>query len=114
MANVNGKINVSKQWLSNGNLASDVEDFEQVMDYNDYKALQTMLSEKNSIAEEENLFYEDLYKEEERHSDELYQQNVAVFNMIKDMKNYIVDSKRMNREKMLAMLNEMANQLENY
>ena len=92
----------------------DVDDFESVMDANDFRALQTMLSEKKSVAEEENLFYEDLYREEERHSDELYQQNVAVFNMIKDMKNYIVDSKRMNREKMLAMLNEMANQLENY
>ena len=54
------------------------------------------------------------YKEEELNSDELYNQNVAVYNMIVDMKKYIADAKRMNKAKMIDMLNEMLNQIDNY
>ena len=66
------------------------------------------------IAAEDNNFYKDLYKEEELNSDALYNQNVAVYNMIIDMKKYIADAKRMNKAKMIDMLNEMLNQIDNY
>lgn len=114
MANVNGKTMVSKQWLSDGSIAMDVDDFESVMDANDFRALQIMLNEKKLVDEEDNNFYKDLYKEEELHSDDLYNQSVAVYNMIEDMKKYIVDAKRMNKAKMIDMLNEMLNQIDNY
>ena len=114
MANVNGKTMVSKQWLSDGSIAMDVDDFESVMDANDFRALQIMLNEKKLVDEEENNSYKDLYKEEELNSDELYNQNVAVYNMIVDMKKYIADAKRMNKAKMIDMLNEMLNQIDNY
>ena len=114
MANVNGKTMVSKQWLSDGSIAMDVDDFESVMNANDFRALQTMLNEKKLVDEEENNFYKDLYNEEELNSDALYNQNVAVYNMIVDMKKYIVDAKRMNKAKMINMLNEMLNQIDNY
>ena len=114
MANVNGKTMVSKQWLSDGSIAMDVDDFESVMDANDFRALQIMLNEKKLVDEEENNSYKDLYKEEELNSDELYNQNVAVYNMIEDMKKYIADAKRMNKAKMIDMLNEMLNQIDNY
>lgn len=114
MANVNGKTMVSKQWLSDGSIAMDIDDFESVMDANDFRALQIMLNEKKLVDEEENNFYKDLYKEEELNSDELYNQNVAVYNMIVDMKKYIADAKRMNKTKMIDMLNEMLNQIDNY
>ena len=39
MANVNGKTMVSKQWLSDGSIAMDVDDFESVMDANDFKII---------------------------------------------------------------------------
>ena len=114
MANVNGKTMVSKQWLSDGSIAMDVDDFENVMDANDFRALQIMLNEKKLVDEEENSFYKDLYKEEELNSDALYNQNVAVYNMIVDMKKYIADAKRMNKAKMIDMLNEMLCQIDNY
>ena len=114
MANVNGKTMVSKQWLSDGSIAMDVDDFESVMDANDFRALQIMLNEKKLVDEEENNFYKDLYKEKELNSDELYNQNVAVYNMIVDMKKYIADAKRMNKAKMIDMLNELLNQIDNY
>ena len=114
MANVNGKTMVSKQWLSDGSIAMDVDDFESVMDANDFRALQIMLNEKKLVKKKENNFYKDLYKEEELNSDELYNQNVAVYNMIVDMKKYIADAKRMNKAKMIDMLNEMLNQIDNY
>lgn len=114
MANINGKTVVSKQFLSDGSIAMDIDDFENVMDANDFRALQIMLNEKKLVDEEENNSYKDLYKEEELNSDELYNQNVAVYNMIVDMKKYIVDAKRMNKAKMIDMLNEMLNQIDNY
>ena len=114
MANVNGKTMVSKQWLSDGSIAMDVDDFESVMDANDFRALQIMLNEKKLVDEEENNVYKDLYKEEELNSDALYNQNVAVYNMIVDMKKYIADAKRMNKAKMIDMLNEMLSQIDNY
>ena len=114
MANVNGKTMVSKKWLSDGSIAMDIDDFESVMDANDFRALQIMLNEKKLVDEKENNFYKDLYKEEELNSDELYNQNVAVYNIIVDMKKYIADAKRMNKAKMIDMLNEMLNQIDNY
>ena len=100
MANVNGKTMVSKQWLSDGSIAMDVDDFESVMDANDFRALQIMLNEKKLV--------------DEVNSDELYNQNVAVYDMIVDMKEYIADAKRMNKAKMINMLNEMLSQIDNY
>ena len=73
-----------------------------------------MLNEKKLVDEVENNIYKDLYKEEELNSEELYNQNVAVYNMIVDMKKYIADAKRMNKAKMIDMLNEMLNQIDNY
>lgn len=103
-----------KIMLSNGNYASELSDFEQVMDYNDYKALEETIQEQFDEWEYNNAEYKDLFEREERHSDALYQQNVGVYLLIKDMKRYINDTKRMNRDKMIDMLNEMMNQLENY
>ena len=114
MANVNGRPTLGNAWLSNGAIARNVEDFEQVMDTNDFNALTRMLDEKKAIEDYENEDYRELYRREELNSDELYNQNVAVYNMIVDMKNYIVDAKRMNKAKMIDMLNEMLNQIDNY
>ena len=114
MANVNGRPTLGNAQLSNGAIARNVEDFEQVMDTNDFNALTRMLDEKKAIEDYENEDYRELYRREELNSDELYNQNVAVYNMIVDMKNYIVDAKRMNKAKMIDMLNEMLNQIDNY
>lgn len=103
-----------KIMLSNGNYASTVEDFEQVMEYNDYKALEETVQAQIKEWEHNNADYKELYEYEERHSDSLYQQNIAVYSMIKDMKYYIQDAKRVDRNKMVNMLNEMLNQLDNY
>lgn len=114
MANVNGRPTLGNAWLSNGAIARDIDDFEQVMDANDFSALTRMLDDKKAIEDCENEDYKELYRREELHSDELYNQNVAVYNMIVDMKKYIADAKRMNKVKMIDMLNEMLNQIDNY
>ena len=114
MANVNGRPRLGNAWLSNGAIARDIDDFEQVMDVNDFDALTRMLDEKKAIEDYENEDYKELYRREELNSDELYNQNVAVYNMIVDMKKYIADAKRMNKAKMIDMLNEMLCQLDNY
>lgn len=114
MANVNGRPRLGNAWLSNGAIARDIDDFEQVMDTNDFDALTRMLDEKKAIEDYENEDYKELYRREELNSDDLYNQSVAVYNMIVDMKKYIADAKRMNKAKMIDMLNEMLCQLDNY
>ena len=69
-----------------------------------YGGIETMLvnianSQVENGAEVHICIIKDLYKEEELNSDELYNQNVAVYNMIVDMKKYIADAKRMNKAK---------------
>lgn len=103
-----------KIMLSNGNYANTIEDFEQVMDANDYRALEETVQSQISEWKRNNADYKELYAYEERHSDSLYQQNISVHSMINDMKYYIQDAKRVDRNKMVNMLNEMLNQLDNY
>ena len=62
MANVNGRPTLGNAWLSNGAIARDIDDFEQVMDANDFDALTRMLDEKKAIEDYENEDYKELYE----------------------------------------------------
>ena len=59
-------------------------------------------------------YWKKAYDSMELSDDEKYQQMMAVYNLLEDMKDYITGAKRLNREKMLDMIDEMQNQLENY
>ena len=78
-------------WLSNGSVARDINDFEQVMNGDDFNALIRMLKEKMDIDKLDEVCY-----------------------MIEDMKEYIVNSKRINKAKVINMLDEILNQIDEY
>ena len=82
---------MKNQWLSNGSVARDINDFEQVMNGDDFNALIGMLKEKMDIDKLDEVCY-----------------------MIDDMKEYIVNSKRINKAKVINMLDEILNQIDEY
>ena len=82
---------MKNQWLSNGSVARDINDFEQVMNEDDFNALIRMLKEKMNIDKLDEVCY-----------------------MIEDMKEYIVNSKRINKAKVINMLDEILNQIDEY
>ena len=82
---------MKNQWLSNGSVARDINDFEQVMNEDDFNALIRMLKEKMNINKLDEVCY-----------------------MIEDMKEYIVNSKRINKAKVINMLDEILNQIDEY
>ena len=82
---------MKNQWLSNGSVARDINDFEQVMNEDDFNALIRMLKEKMNINKLDEVYY-----------------------MIEDIKEYIVNSKRINKIKIINMLDEILNQIDEY
>ena len=100
--------------LTNGNYASRVEDFEQVMEYNDFKALEEVVANEINNLTYKDAMYKDLYEREERHSDAQHQCIVKGDNMADWIIEYVQDSKRINKSKLIEMLKELQNDLENY
>ena len=82
---------MKNQWLSNGSVARDINDFEQVMNEDDFNALIRMLKEKMNIDKLDEAYY-----------------------MIEDIKEYIVNSKRINKVKIINMLDEILNKIDEY
>lgn len=103
-----------KYLLSNGNWASDIKDFEDVMEYNDFKALENMMNDESRLTTEDKEYWKRAYDEEELHSDALYSQNTSAYNEIEDVVTYLLEAKRMNKAKILDMLREIQNTLQNY
>ena len=103
-----------KYMLSNGAWASEVSDFEDVMQYEDFKALNDMMNDESRLSAEDKEYWQRAYDEEERHSDALYSQNVSAYNEIEDLVTYLLEAKRMNKAKILDMLREIQNTLQNY
>lgn len=80
---------MKKVRMSNGEYATCIEDFEDVIGSDNLNAINELIN----------------------YNDEFM---MSVYDMIEEMKDYITESKRMNKQKMLSMLDDMVNQFENY
>lgn len=103
-----------KYLLSNGTWATEVRDFEDVMNYNDFRALDNMMNDESRLSTEDKEYWKRAYNEEELHSDALYSQNMSAYNEIEELVTYLLEAKRMNKAKILDKLREIQNTLENY
>lgn len=103
-----------KHMLSNGTWASDIKDFEDVMEYNDFRALENMMNDTTKLEVSDAKYWQEAFEEEQLHSDALYSQNTSAYNEIEDLVTYLLEAKRMNKAKILDMLREIQNTLENY
>ena len=99
-----------KHMLSNGTWASDIKDFEDVMNYNDFNALVDIVNQPDTSGTD----WKQAYIEEELHSDSLYQRNTSAYCEIDELITYLLETKRMNKAKILDMLREIQNTLQNY
>ena len=99
-----------KRMLSNGNYAMNVNDFEQVMNDNDFNALVDIIN----TPDEDAVNWEQKYKREELYSDGLFQRNTSAYYEIDELITYILETKRMNKAKILEKLQDIQNTLENY
>lgn len=99
-----------KHMLSNGTWASDIKDFEDVMNYNDFKALNDIVN----TPDENVVNWEQAYKREELYSDGLFQRNTNAYYEIDELITYILETKRMNKAKILEKLQNIQNTLQNY
>ena len=99
-----------KRMLSNGIWATKVEDFEDVLNYNDYNALVDIVNQPDTSGTD----WKQAFIEEELHSDSLYQRNTSAYCEIDELITYLLEAKRMNKAKILEKLQEIQNTLENY
>ena len=103
-----------KYMLSNGTWASDIKDFEDVMEYNDFRALENMMNDTTKLEVSDAKYWQEAFEEEQLHSDALYSQNTSACCEINELITYLLETKRMNKAKILEKLQDIQNTLENY
>lgn len=105
---------MKKVRMSNGEYATCIEDFEDVIGYDNLNAINELINYNDKSDDNCVSYWKMKAKRFEADDDNKYQQMMSVYSMIEEMKDYISDSKRMNKQKMLLMLDDMLNQLDNY
>ena len=94
--------------LSNGIYARDIRDFEEVMNDEDFRVLNEIVDEKIKDLEEvkgDNFeLIADAYFQQIRNSEDILNETIK----------YVLEAKRINRDKLLNLLKSAMNALEDY
>ena len=94
--------------LSNGIYARDIRDFEEVMNDEDFRVLNEIVDEKIKDLEEvkgDNFeLIADAYFQQIRNSEDILNETIK----------YVLEAKRINRDKLLNLLRSAMNALEDY
>lgn len=94
--------------LSNGINARDIRDFEEVMNDEDFRVLNEIVDEKIKDLEEVKGDNFELI------ADEYYQQIRNSEDILNETVKYVLEAKRINRDKLLKLLQSAMNALEDY
>ena len=94
--------------LSNGINARDIRDFEEVMNDEDFRVLNEIVDEKIKDLEEVKGDNFELI------ADEYYQQIRNSEDILNETIKYVLEAKRINRDKLLKLLKSAMNALEDY
>lgn len=94
--------------LSNGINARDIRDFEEVMNDEDFRVLNEIVDEKIKDLEEVKGDNFELI------ADEYYQQIRNSEDILNETVKYVLEAKRINRNKLLNLLQSAMNALEDY
>ena len=103
-------------YLNNGEIVQRIEDLENVLDENTYKAVEGLSNESISEATEatEDLEY---YKYEKEHYelrfDDVKSQLFDAQRLVEDLEEYLIDSKRINRNKIIEYIKDLSKIIEN-
>ena len=94
--------------LSNGINARDIRDFEEVMNDEDFRVLNEIVDEKIKDLQEVKGDNFELI------ADEYYQQIRNSEDILNETVKYVLEAKRINRDKLLKLLQSAMNALEDY
>lgn len=94
--------------LSNGINARDIRDFEEVMNDEDFRVLNEIVDEKIKDLQEVKGDNFELI------ADEYYQQIRNSEDILNETVKYVLEAKRINRDKLLNLLQSAMNALEDY
>jgi hypothetical protein len=94
--------------LSNGLYARDIRDFEEVMNDEDFRALNEIVDEKIKDLQEVKGDNFELI------ADEYFQQIRNSEDILNETIKYVLEAKRINRDKLLNLLQSAMNALEDY
>jgi hypothetical protein len=94
--------------LSNGLYARDIRDFEEVMNDEDFRALNEIVDEKIKDLQEVKGDNFELI------ADEYFQQIRNSEDILNETIKYVLEAKRINRDKLLNLLKSAMNALEDY
>lgn len=105
---------MKKVMMSNGEYATSIEDFEDVIGTENLRGIQELIDYEENYSWESVSYWKRAYNEMELSDDEKYQMINEAIGMLHELKEYIRDAKRIDRKKLNDMVDETANQLMNY
>ncbi len=100
-------------YLNNGEIVQRIEDLENVLDESTYKAVEGLNNESISEATEELEYYK--YKKEhyELRFKDAKSQLFDAQRLVEDLEEYLTDSKRINRNKIIEYIKDLSKIIEN-
>lgn len=100
--------------MSNGEFATNLNDFEDVIGSDNVRAIKELTDYEDEYDTSTVSYWKKAYSDMELSDDEKYQQMNEAFKMLVEIRDYTRNTKRMNRQKIIGMLEEAMNQLQNY
>ncbi len=100
-------------YLNNGEIVQRIEDLENVLDESTYKAVEGLSNECISEATEDLEYYKYEKEHYELRFEDAKSQLYDAQKLVEDLEEYLIDSKRINRNKILEYVKDLSKLIEN-
>lgn len=100
-------------YLNNGEIVQRIEDLENVLDESTYKAVEGLSNESISEATEDLEYYKYEKEQYELRFEDAKSQLYDAQRLIEDLEEYLTDSKRINRNKIIEYVKDLSKIIEN-
>lgn len=105
---------MKKVRMSNGEFATCIEDFEDVIGMENVRSIKELTDYHDEYDTATVSYWKNAYEEMELNDDNKYQQIICAIELIRELNVYVNDATRLNRKNIANKLKEIVNQLENY
>lgn len=100
-------------YLNNGEIVQRIEDLENVLDESTYKAVEGLSNEYLSEATEDLEYYKYEKEHYELRFDDVKSQLFDAQRLVENLEEYLTDSKRINRSKIIEYVKDLSKIIEN-
>lgn len=100
-------------YLNNGEIVQRIEDLENVLDESTYKAVKGLSNESISEATEDLEYYKYEKEHYELRFEDAKSQLFDAQKLVEDLEEYLTDSKRINRNKIIEYVKDLSKIIEN-